>query len=125
MIREFFQKIFSIKTTGNGIILTFLGEEYIPIKSIEKLADKNKLLEAALEKRILTIKIMENRLIKNKDLIERMNCALEAQNRQMHEQMDLINKQRQQLRYIDQIDWRMNKLKLEQKKLKRYAGGKY
>ena len=102
-----------------------MGEEYVPIKSIEKLTDKTKILEASLEKRIMTIKIMERRLVQNKDLIERMHKALDAQNKQMHEQMDIINNQRMQLKHIDQIDWRMNKLKHEQKKLKRYANGEY
>lgn len=125
MIREFLSKIFSIKTTPQGVILTFMGEEYIPLKSVEKLNDSNKILRAALEKRAMTMKIMESRLIQNKDLIERMHNALEAQNKQMHEQMDLINTQRQQLKHIDQIDWRMNKLKHEQKKLQRYANGEY
>lgn len=125
MIREFLGKIFSIKTTPQGVILTFMGEEYIPLKSVEKLNDSNKILRAALEKRAMTMKIMESRLIQNKDLIERMHNALEAQNKQMHEQMDLINTQRQQLKHIDQIDWRMNKLKHEQKKLQRYANGEY
>ena len=46
---------------------------------------------------------------------------MEARNRQLHEQMDIINDQRQKLKHIEQIDWRMNKLKLEQKKLSRYA----
>ena len=123
MIRDFFSKIFSVKTTPNGVILTFMGEEYIPAKAVERILDRNKILEAALEKRIMTLNIMEGRLQKNKDLIERMHRALDAQNRQMHEQMDLINKQRQQLRHIDQIDWRMNKLKMEQKKIKRFANG--
>ncbi|MCR5265287.1 MAG: hypothetical protein K6E29_01670 [Cyanobacteria bacterium RUI128] len=123
MIREFFGKILSIRTTPRGAILTFLGEEYIPAKSVEGLTDSIKILEAAMEKRIMTIKIMETRLQKNKDLIERMHKALEAQNRQLHEQMDLINTQRQQLRHIDQIDWRMNKLKMEHKKLKKMTIG--
>ena len=125
MIREFIGKIFSIKKTQRGIVLTFMGEEYMPVKSFETLTDRNKILEAALEKRIMTIKIMENRLQQNQKLIERMHKALEAQNRQMHEQMDIINNQRQQLKHIDQIDWRMNKLKHEQKKLKKYANGEY
>ena len=125
MVRNLFSKILSFKTTPQGVILTFLGEEYVPIKAIEKLIDNNKILRAALEKRVMTMKIMENRLQKNKELIERMHKALDAQNRQMHEQMDLINKQRQQLKHIDQIDWRMNKLKHEQKNLKRFANGEY
>lgn len=125
MIREFLRNLFSIRTTPQGVILTFLGEEYVPVKSIEAIIDKNKILQAALEKRIMTIKIMENRLVQNKDLIERMHRALDAQNKQMHEQMDIINNQRSQLKHIDQIDWRMNKLKLEQKKLKKYANGEY
>lgn len=125
MIREFLEKIFSIRTTSQGIVLTFFGEEYIPLKSIEPLSDKVKILEAALEKRIMTIKIMENRLVQNRDLIERMHKALDAQNKQMHTQMDIINTQREQLKHIDRIDWRMNKLKLEQKKLKKFANGGY
>lgn len=123
MIRDFFRKVFSIRTTPQGVILTFLGEEYIPIKAIEKLMDKNKILEAALEKRIMTIQIMDKRLKQNKDLIEKMNSVLEAQNRQMHEQMDIITNQRKQLKHIEQIDWKMNKLKLEHKKLVRYTKG--
>ena len=125
MIREFFEKIFSIKSTSRGLVLTFMGEEYIPLKSVETLYDRNKILEAAMEKRILTIKIMERRLQKDKELIERMHNALDAQNRQMHEQMDLINTQRQQLKHIEQIDWRMNKLKMEQKKINRMTGNGY
>ncbi len=125
MIREFFAKIFSIKTTPRGVVLTFMGEEYIPAKSVERIIDRNKILEAALEKRVLTMKIMENRLVQNQDLIERMHKALEAQNRQMHEQMNLINSQRQQLKHINQIDWRMNKLKHEHNKLKKFANGQY
>lgn len=122
MIRNFFAKIFSIKTTPRGVVLTFLGEEYVPLKSIEGLVDRVKILEAALEKRIMTIKIMDERLKKNKELIERMHNALEAQNRQMHEQMDLINHQRAQLKHIDQINWRMNKLKHDQKKIIKMSG---
>jgi len=125
MIGEFLKKIFSFKTTPQGVVLTILGEEYVPVKTIETLADKNKILLAALEKRIMTIKIMESRLSKNKELIERMHSALDAQNKQMHIQMDIINTQRQQLKHIDQIDWRMNKLKMEQKKLKRFANGEF
>lgn len=125
MIRDLLKRIFSFRTTPQGIVLTLFGEEYVPIKVIEELSDKNKILLAALEKRIMTIKIMESRLNKNKELIERMHNALEAQNKQMHTQMDIINTQRQQLKHIDQIDWRMNKLKLEQKKLKKFANGEY
>ena len=125
MIREFFGKIFSIRTSPRGMILTFFGEEYVPLKSVEKLHDHNKILEAALQKRVATIKIMEGRLQQNMELIERMHKALDAQNKQMHQQMDLINQQRKQLRHIDQIDWRMNKIKMEQKKLKRFANGEY
>jgi hypothetical protein len=120
MIRELFSKIFSIKNTPQGDILTFLGDEYILKKSVEPLLDRVLILETALEKRVQTIQIMDNRLKKNMALIERMHKALDAQNRQMHEQMDIINTQRRQLKHIDQIDWRMNKLKLEQKKLSRY-----
>ena len=123
MIREFLSKLFSIRTTPQGVVLTFLGEEYTPIKTIEKLSDENKILKAALDKRVEAMKIMEARLIQNKDLIERMHRALDAQNKQMHEQMDIIYTQRNQLKHINQIDWRMNKLKLEQKKLQRYANG--
>ena len=123
MIKEFFGKIFSLRTTPHGVMLTFMGEEYMPVKAVETLTDHIKILEMAMEKRIATIKIMESRLQKNKELIERMHSALEAQNRQLHEQMDIINEQRRKLRHIDQIDWRMNKLKLEHKKLKRYATG--
>ena len=123
MIREFLSKLFSIRTTPQGVVLTFLGEEYTPIKTIEKLSDENKILKAALDKRIEAMKIMESRLIQNKDLIERMHRALDAQNKQMHEQMDIIYTQRNQLKHINQIDWRMNKLKLEQKKLQRFANG--
>jgi len=121
MIREFLGKIFSIKTTRQGLILTLLGEEYVPIKTIEELSDHNKILVAAIEKRIAAMKIMDDRLKKNKILIEKMDNALAAQNRQMHELMDTINQQRRQLKQLDQIDWRMNKLKLEQKKIKRLA----
>lgn len=123
MVRDFFSKIFSIKTTPTGNVLTFLGEEYIPTKSIESLIDKIKILEASLAKRVMTIKILESRVKKDKDLIEKMHKVLDAQNRQMHEQMDIINNQRKQLKHIDQIDWRMNKLKLEQKKIIRYTNG--
>lgn len=125
MIREFLSKIFSIKTTQRGVVLTFMGEEYIPIKSVEALHDRNKILEAAMEKRIMTIKILEKRLNQNMELIERMHNALDAQNKQMHKQLDIINNQKSQLKHIDQIDWRMNKLKLEQKKIKRYTEGSY
>lgn len=121
MIREILGKIFSFRTTPQGLILTLLGEEYVPVKTIESLSDKNKILIAALEKRIAAMKIMESRLIKNQDLIEKMDRALESQNKQMHELMDTINSQRRQLKQLDQIDWRMNKLKLEQKKIKRMA----
>ena len=78
-----------------------------------------------MQKRIMTIKIMDDRLKKNKELIERMSNALESQNRQLHKQMDIINEQRKQLKHIDQIDWRMNKLKMEHKKLKKFASGNY
>ena len=125
MIREFLSKLFSIRTTPQGVVLTFLGEEYTPIKTIETLSDENKILKAALQTRIETMKIMESRLIQNKDLIERMHRALDAQNKQMHEQLDIINTQRKQLKHLDQIDWRMNKLKMEQKKLQRFANGGY
>ncbi len=100
-----------------------MGEEYVPLKSIEALVDKNKILEASLDKRIMTIRIMEGRLKQNKDLIEKMHQVLDAQNRQMHEQLDIINNQRRQLKHIDQIDWRMNKLKHEQKKIIKYTNG--
>ena len=122
MIRDFFSKIFSVKNTPKGIILTFMGEEYIPLKSVEGLTDKIKILEATLEKRIMTIRIMDERLKKDKDLIERMHKALDAQNRQMHEQLDIINTQRAQLKHIDQINWRMTKLKHDQKKIIKMSG---
>jgi len=122
MIRDFFSKIFSIKTTNRGVVLTFMGEEYIPLKSVEGFVDKIKILEATLEKRIMTIKIMDERLKKDKDLIERMHRALDSQNRQMHEQLDIINRQREQLKHLDQINWRMTKLKHDQKKIIRMTG---
>ena len=125
MIREFFAKILSVRNTHRGIIITILGEEFIPLISVEPLVDKLKILEAAMQKRIMTIKIMDDRLKKNKELIERMSNALESQNRQLHKQMDIINEQRKQLKHIDQIDWRMNKLKMEHKKLKKFASGNY
>ena len=123
MIREFFGKIFSLKTTPHGVMLTFMGEDFISVKAAAALTDQIKILEMAMEKRIATIKILESRLEKNKELIERMNHALEAQNRQLHEQMDIINEQRRKLRHINQIDWQMNKLKFEHKKLKQYTMG--
>ncbi|GEM_PF-5801600 len=125
MIGDFLKKIFSLRFTPQGVVLTLFGEEYVPIKNVEALIDKNKILSAALEKRVMTIKIMESRLVKNKDLIERMHNALEAQNQQLHKQMDIINTQRMQLKHLDQIDWHMKKLKHEQKKLKRFANGEY
>lgn len=125
MIGDIFKKIFNIRFTQQGMVLTLFGEEYVPIKSVEQLVDRNKILSAALEKRVMTIKIMESRLVKNKDLIERMHNALEAQNQQLHKQMDIINTQRQQLKQLDRIDWHMKKLKHEQNKLKKIANGQY
>lgn len=125
MIRDFFAKIISFRKTPQGTVLVFLGEEYVPKKFVENIIDRNLILEAALKKRIMAMNIMDSRLKQNKDLIERMHNALEAQNKQMHKQMDLINEQRQQIRHIKQIDWRMNKLKMEQKKIKEFAGGEF
>lgn len=119
MIREVLSKVFSIKKTKQGIILTILGIEFIPLKSVEAISDRNKVLELAMEKRIKTIQILDSRLKQNMELIERMSCTLEAQNRQMHQQQDIINTQRRQLKHVEQLNWRMNKLKLEQKKIKK------
>lgn len=119
MIRNFLSNIFSIRTTKQGVILTIFGTEYIPLKSIETLADRNKVLELAMEKRIKTIQILDSRLKQNMELLERMSCTLDAQNEQMIKQQDIINNQRRKLKYIEQLNWRMNKLKHEQKKIKK------
>lgn len=123
MIRDFMKNIYSV-TDENGMpTITHAGVEYIPKNFIEGLIDKVKMLELALQKRIETIKVLEFRLKKDQDLLAKMHQVLEAQNKQLHEQMDIINDQRQKLKHIDQIDWRMNKLKLEHKKLVRYTNG--
>ena len=119
MIREFLSKIFSIRKTNQGIILTIFGEEYISLRSVEALSDRNKVLELAMEKRIKTIQILDSRLKQNMELLERMSCTLDAQNQQMHKQQDIINNQRQKLKFVEQLNWRMNKLKHEQKKIKK------
>jgi hypothetical protein len=123
MIRDFLKNIYSITEDGDIPTLTLSGIEYIPKKCVEVLIDKVKMLELALKKRIDTIKILEYRLKKDQDLLAKMHNVMEAQNRQLHEQMDIINEQRRKLKHIEQIDWRMNKLKLEQKKLVRYTQG--
>ena len=119
MIREVLAKIFSIRKTRQGVVITVFGAEYIPLKSVEDLSDRNKVLELAMDKRIKTIEILDSRLKQNMELIERMSCTLEAQNRQMHKQQDIINSQRQQLKHIEQLTWRMNKLKLKQRKIEK------
>lgn len=111
------EKLFSFKTTPHGVVLTLLGQEYVPIESAENLIDQIKILEAALQKRAMTIKIMDERLKKDKELIEYMHRVMEAQNNQMNEQQVLIDSQRSKLKHIDRISWQMNKLKHEQKKI--------
>ena len=123
MIRDFLKNIYSVTDDGEIPTLTLSGIQYIPKNFVEGLIDKVKMLELALHKRIETIKILESRLKKDQDLLQKMHTVLEAQNRQLHEQMDIINDQRQKLKHIEQIDWRMNKLKLEQKKLVKYTQG--
>ncbi|DAA97096.1 TPA: hypothetical protein CPT80_02610 [Candidatus Gastranaerophilales bacterium HUM_9] len=123
MIRDFLKNIYSVTDDGEIPTLTLSGIQYIPKNFVEGLIDKVKMLELALHKRIETIKILEARLKKDQDLLQKMHTVLEAQNRQLHEQMDIINDQRQKLKHIEQIDWRMNKLKLEQKKLIKYTQG--
>ncbi|MCD8377617.1 MAG: hypothetical protein LUB59_02380 [Candidatus Gastranaerophilales bacterium] len=122
MIRDFLSRIISIKNTPQGRVLTIFGEEYIPIKSIELFINKIKILEAAMEKRIATIRIMDERLKRDKELIERMHRALGAQNQQMHEQLNIINRQRSQLKHIEQLNWKLTKLKHEQKKIVKMSG---
>ena len=123
MIRDFLKNIYSVTDDGEIPTLTLSGIKYIPKDFVDGLIDKVKMLELALHKRIETIKILEARLKKDQDLLQKMHTVLEAQNRQLHEQMDIINDQRQKLKHIEQIDWRMNKLKLEQKKLIKYTQG--
>lgn len=123
MIRDFLKNIYSVTDDGEIPTLTLSGIQYIPKNFVEGLIDKVKMLELALHKRIETIKILEARLKKDQDLLQKMHTVLEAQNRQLHEQMDIINDQRQKLKHIEQIDWRMNKLKLEQKKLIKFTQG--
>lgn len=121
MIRDFMKNIYSVTKDGEIPTLTLSGIEYIPKSFVEGLIDKVKMLELALSKRIETIKVLEFRLKKDQELLAQMHKVMEAQNKQLHEQMDLINDQRQKLKHIEQIDWRMNKLKFEQKKLSRYT----
>lgn len=123
MIRDFLKNIYSVTDDGEIPTLTLSGIKYIPKDFVDGLIDKVKMLELALHKRIETIKILEGRIKKDQDLLQKMHTVLEAQNRQLHEQMDIINDQRQKLKHIEQIDWRMNKLKLEQKKLIKYTQG--
>ena len=123
MIRDFLKNIYSVTDDGDIPTLTLSGIKYIPKDFVDGLIDKGKMLELALHKRIETIKILEGRIKKDQDLLQKMHTVLEAQNRQLHEQMDIINDQRQKLKHIEQIDWRMNKLKLEQKKLVKYTQG--
>ncbi len=123
MIRDFLKNIYSVTDDGEIPTLTLSGIKYIPKDFVDGLIDKVKMLELALHKRIETIKILEGRIKKDQDLLQKMHTVLEAQNRQLHEQMDIINDQRQKLKHIEQIDWRMNKLKLEQKKLVKYTQG--
>lgn len=123
MIRDFLKNIYSVTDDGEIPTLTLSGIQYIPKNFVDGLIDKVKMLELALHKRIETIKILEGRIKKDQDLLQKMHTVLEAQNRQLHEQMDIINDQRQKLKHIEQIDWRMNKLKLEQKKLVKYTQG--
>lgn len=123
MIRDFLKNIYSVTDDGEIPTLTLSGIQYIPKNFVEGLIDKVKMLELALHKRIETIKILEARLKKDQDLLQKMHTVLEAQNKQLHEQMDIINDQRQKLKHIEQIDWRMNKLKLEQKKLIKFTQG--
>lgn len=123
MIRDFMKNIYSV--TGNGEIPTLKhsGVEYVPKSFVEGLIDKVKMLELALQKRIETIKILEFRLKKDQEMLEKMHEVLDSQNKQLHKQMDIISEQKERLKQIEQIDWRMNKLKLEQKKLVRYTQG--
>lgn len=123
MIRDFLKNIHSISDDNNIPTLTHLGVEYIPKALAEDLLDKVKMLELAFHKRGESIKILEFRIKKDQELLAKMHQVMDAQNRQLHEQMDLIEEQRQKLKRIEQIDWRMNKLKLEQKKLVRYTQG--
>lgn len=123
MIRDFMKNIYSVTDDGEIPTLTLSGVQYIPKNFVEGLIDKVKMLELALSKRIETIKILEFRLKKDQDLLAQMHRVLDAQNKQLHEQMDIINDQKEKLKHIEQIDWRMNKLKLEHKKLIKYTNG--
>lgn len=123
MIRDFLNNIHSISDDNSIPTLTHKGIEYIPKKAVEALIDKVKMLELAFHKRGESIKILEFRIKKDQELLAKMYQVMESQNRQLHEQMDLIEEQRDKLKRIEQIDWRMNKLKLEQKKLVRYTQG--
>lgn len=121
MIRDFLENIYSVTNEGDIKIITLSGIQYVQKKVLDSIIDKLKMLELAVIKKSETIKILEFRIKKDQDLLAKMHKVMEAQNRQLHEQMDIINDQRQKLKHIEQIDWRMNKLKLEQKKLSRYA----
>lgn len=123
MIRDFLKNIHSISDDSDIPTLTHLGIEYIPKKLAEELLDKVKMLELAFNKRGESIKILEFRIKKDQELLAKMHQVMDAQNKQLHEQMSLIEEQRDKLKRIEQIDWRMNKLKLEQKKLVRYTQG--
>ena len=104
-------------------VLKHLGIEYIPKKVVQELIDKVKMLELAFHKRGESIKILEFRIKKDQELLAKMHKVMDMQNKQLHEQMDIIEEQREKLKHIEQIDWRMNKLKFEQKKLIRYTQG--
>lgn len=117
------KNIYSVTDDGEIPTLTLSGVQYIPKNFVEGLIDKVKMLELALSKRVETIKILEFRLKKDQDLLAQMHRVLDAQNKQLHEQMDIINDQKEKLKHIEQIDWRMNKLKLEHKKLIKYTNG--
>ena len=121
MIRDFLENIYSVTNEGDIKVITLSGIQYVQKKVLDSIIDKLKMLELAVIKKSETIKILEFRIKKDQDLLAKMHKVMEAQNRQLHEQMDIINDQRQKLKHIEQIDWRMNKLKLEQKKLSRYA----
>lgn len=123
MIRDFLNNIHSISDDNTIHTLTHKGIEYIPKKLAEELLDKVKMLELAFNKRGESIKILEFRIKKDQELLAKMHQVMDAQNKQLHEQMSLIEEQRDKLKRIEQIDWRMNKLKLEQKKLVRYTQG--
>lgn len=117
------KNIYSVTDDGEIPTLTLSGVQYIPKNFVEGLIDKVKMLELALSKRIETIKVLQFRIKKDQEMMEHMHHVLEEQNKQLHKQMDIINDQREKLKHIEQIDWRMNKLKLEQKKIIRYTQG--